>query len=326
MKKYLIVIILFVFGCIVLFEKFQEQDHRFLSLELFGKKSELKILRPGELEKGDIVKGEFTASYNNIGQVTVRFNNNYHDSEDILVFRLREKGEKDWYYQAKYKTDQFLAHRLFPFGFPAISNSAGKIYEFELESLNGIQGRGISIDIKKPIFTVKTMFTKDELVSNKKSLFFFIVQKIFNLTLYIPLFLYSYSLLLYYIFLHFLPIIKIKANSNVKKILKLMIIITITTIGAFIQEKVDDTTIAIVMSMYFLYSDKLKLESRVTIFLAAIQLSISLILLVFGISNQANNAAIWGYMLMCFAVIQQIAESLFHYSPKTSLEKFLSRD
>lgn len=318
MKRSFTIIILFIFGCIVLFGKFQEQDHRFLSLEQFGSEKELVPTRSGELIKGDIIKGTFVSKYDGIGQLAVRFNNNYHDSEDILTFRIKERGTDDWFYQAQYKTDQFLPHRLFPFGFPTISNSKGKVFDFELESLRGIQSRGISLDSQNPTFTVKAIYTKNNLLENKNALLYFIFHKLLNLIIYIPLFIYSFSPLLFFLVLNFIPFIK--------SIIYVTFITTITIGSSIYAPNVADTTILIVLFMYILVSNRYQYDSRVSLLISAILIFIATIFLAFGLSVQANSFAVWGYVFLWITAIQQIREELFHYHPKTTLEKFLSQD
>ena len=66
----------------------------------------------------------------------VKFNTFDQINLESLIFRIREKNSTDWYYQNKYKTDQINKEIFFPFGFPIIENSQGKVYEIEIESLH----------------------------------------------------------------------------------------------------------------------------------------------------------------------------------------------
>ena len=126
----LLPIFLCLIGVILLFNFLVEGEYGFTNLDVRGSQINTTTSLSGELLMGDIVKGSFHSLYDNLGIVSVRFYNQDRDSKDTLIFRLKEEGNQDWYYQAEYKTDQFLPHKLFPFGFPIINNSTNKNYLF----------------------------------------------------------------------------------------------------------------------------------------------------------------------------------------------------
>ena len=140
---------------------------------------ELTALKRGEILAGEKVTGRFAASENNLGILSVRFLNRFRDSNtDVFSFRLKQEGASDWYYQNTYLVDQFRSNDLFPFGFPKISNSAGKTYYFEIESLYGREGNAGELSLLPPVFVTKYKFSKADLLQNKKELLIFMVKKI----------------------------------------------------------------------------------------------------------------------------------------------------
>ena len=50
-----------------------------------------------------------------------------------IVFRLKEKGAGEWFYESPYFFEQATPSHLFPFGFPIIEDSEGKTYLVEIE-------------------------------------------------------------------------------------------------------------------------------------------------------------------------------------------------
>ncbi len=80
---------------------------------------------------------QFISKANNLGQVAVRFNTFRKVNDDKLRFTLIEVGKTAPYYSAIYKTDQFQNGKLFPFGFPTISDSKNKKYEINISSTKG---------------------------------------------------------------------------------------------------------------------------------------------------------------------------------------------
>src|SRR5258708_18011115 len=101
-----------------------------------------------KLLAGSTIAGEFIGQDTNLGIVAIRFRTfirvPYRD-EDMLVFRLKEKGAKKWYYENTYKSGLIYELPLFPFGFPKIADSKGKTYLFEITSLYGNQTNAVAI-------------------------------------------------------------------------------------------------------------------------------------------------------------------------------------
>jgi hypothetical protein len=165
-----------------LFSYLKDQEFGVLNLDVRGNHKQIVATQSAEMIKGDKVWGNFRSKYKNLGILSVRFYNQDRDSDDTLIFRLKEEGQSRWLYQAKYETDQFLPHKHFPFGFPLIKESDAKTFVFELESLRGATGSGIIVDTESyPIFVAKSSFTKADLLSNKSNLLYFLSNKLLNI-------------------------------------------------------------------------------------------------------------------------------------------------
>ncbi len=131
-----------------------------------------------ELLKGKKIEADFKAEYNNLGIVALKFNTYYRINDDYLQFSIKEKGKIDWYYSNKYKVDQFQNLKYFPFGFPEIKDSRGKIYEIKVESLNGKEGNSVQVVTKRTSFVSKYNFSKKYLLENKTEIPVFLLSKI----------------------------------------------------------------------------------------------------------------------------------------------------
>ena len=105
-----------------------------------------------ELFKGDKLSAKFKSDYNNLGIISVLFNTHGRINDDYLLFSIKEVGSDKWYYSNKYKVDQFQDYQYFPFGFPELSNSKGKTYQIEIESLNGTEGNSVQVVVKNKSF------------------------------------------------------------------------------------------------------------------------------------------------------------------------------
>ncbi len=131
-----------------------------------------------EFTQGRKISGEFSPKENYLGQVLIRFYNYNRINTDSLTFRIKEKGASSWYYENSYKTDQFLPDNLFTFGFPIIPNSKGKIYDFEVVSLNGTPEESVSLSRVSPLAALSFQYPKTLLVKNPKLAVGFLESKI----------------------------------------------------------------------------------------------------------------------------------------------------
>lgn len=121
-----------------------------------------KAAKEVPLVQNTIISEEFRADSNNLGTVGIKlsvqekilgFNEEGEIMEIIppkeeeqeeaveealilspaeIVFRLKEKGAENWFYENTYYFDQAAPSHLYPFGFPIIEESEGKTYLIEL--------------------------------------------------------------------------------------------------------------------------------------------------------------------------------------------------
>jgi len=149
-----------------------------------------------------------------LGIVAVRFNTYFRINSDSVKFRIKEQGSSKWYYENVYKVDQFQPNDYFTFGLPIISNSKGKTYDFEIESVKGVKYDAVAISKIQPIFITKYQYPKTLLLSNPKIFLVFIFQKalyfltspqliLSTLIFALPLFVYLFWVLLLYRYLPF---------------------------------------------------------------------------------------------------------------------------
>ena len=125
-----------------------------------------KNIEHDEFLEGEKLQGEFIATNDFLGQVSVRFYNFQRINPDSVIFRIKEKGSDRWFYENTYKTNQFQPNQLFPFGFPLINDSKGKTYIFEVESLDGLPEHSIGLSRVKPLGAVLYQYPKSYLLSS----------------------------------------------------------------------------------------------------------------------------------------------------------------
>jgi hypothetical protein len=100
---------------------------------------------PEPIIPGKSQKGIFTATENNLAIVRLRIQTYNRINNSHIIFRLREVGQKDWSVTNTYALDRFSDGLLYPFGFAPIDDSSGKVFEFELLSVDGSMDNAIGI-------------------------------------------------------------------------------------------------------------------------------------------------------------------------------------
>ena len=93
---------------------------------------------------------------------------------------MKEKGNPDWSVVNTYTIDRFVSGLLYPFGFPPIPNSKGKTYDFEIVSIDGTNDNAIGFISGYHDVATQYVFSKSELIGNKKLLVEFVKEKIIN--------------------------------------------------------------------------------------------------------------------------------------------------
>lgn len=274
-------------------------------------------LKHGELLGKQKITAGFKAKENNLGIISVRFTNFDRISSDRVIFRLKEEGKPGWYYQNTYKVNQFQNNKYFTFGFPLITDSAGKRYYFEIESTQGKPWNAIGISEKQPIFIVQYQFTKQQLFRDKIQLIEFIPKKI----------LYSFSDINYAIssFVYFLPFIfylfwyfyfqeytsafKKKYSLNVKsnQILFIIYFFSVLLTIIFMQEK-NTSAYMVLIGLWVFLVRVYKLESSISYLFAIFFLFFCPFLIYFNFLTIAEAAANWAYFLLVVGTIQSFWE------------------
>ncbi len=296
-------ILLFLFGASRLFTYLQATEFGALNLDVKGNSDQVVATRSGDLLKGDKVWGNFHSEFTNLGIVSMRFYNQDRDSKDTLIFRLKEKGQDQWYYEAKYETDQFLPHKLFSFGFPLIKNSDKKDYEFQLESLRGATGSGILIDNLPPLFVAKSSYTKAELMNNHKLLFYFIRNKFFNifgdLDLTINIFIGFLPLLIFLVFI-------LSAGASYQYLTIFAFVFILFDIFLFNGQY--DQFFVSFLFLWALISYRFHFESRIATAFSFGFLILTSTMTLFGQNQIAENTAVWAYLFLSIAIFQNLYE------------------
>lgn len=148
------------------------------------------------IENGEELTGKFTAAEDNLGIISLQFNSE-PPIKDTLQFSLFDESGVQISYN-EYDISGFYDLHEFPFGFDIIEKSKGNNYKFKIVFIAQNKVIQNTLKIVEPDLITKYKFDKSDILSDQKSLFYFISKKI------------SYTFLMHdqvkYYTLYFLPL------------------------------------------------------------------------------------------------------------------------
>ena len=151
-----------------------------ISFTVLSKLHKLNIFKPSTTEdmlSSKVISGEFNAFENNLGMIAIRFNTHNRSAKNIITFRIKEKGNNNWYFETRINTDQIVDQEIFPFGFPIITNSKNRLYQFQIMILQKGKNNSIALSRNQPVFISRYQFDKNILKKNPLSLAYFSLRK-----------------------------------------------------------------------------------------------------------------------------------------------------
>ncbi|HVT00651.1 MAG TPA: hypothetical protein VHE53_00270 [Patescibacteria group bacterium] len=280
---------------------------------------DIKSYPSGLLLKDKSIIGEFKANDNNLGIINLGFKNFIErgsGGEDVLLFRIKEKGQKDWKYINTYRSGSLDRQLEYPFGFPSIPDSKDKTYVFEIKSLYGTPNNSINLTDGKPTLSTAYQFSKGEILGSKKILVGFLYKKIETSFTNIDFLLRSLIFLAplaVYVFVYFLSKLKNKSSRSLS--IGMAIILIVLDILLLKEYYVG---ILIVLSILWIINiHKFKIESSVTFLTTGIMIMVWVILTMFGMLDYQGKLNVWIFTLFIVGAAQLIFEE--KYSPKSEV-------
>jgi hypothetical protein len=285
--------------------------------------------------QGKTFKGEFRAQDNNLGIVSIRFQTYIrppYSLEDQYLFKIKEKNAKDWYYQNIYRSGLIYDMPFFPFGFPQVTDSKGKTYDFEISSLNGNPANAIAISTRYPILQSKYKYSGHELLENRNKLVKFLIVKFTNAfqtpDVIFSSFIYLLPFLFYPIWMVFLrrllspftsrfkKIIKRLENTHVGFLLKLFekifihnldnVLIFVVLVDILIIQLNNDIAYLIIIALWIATLKVYKKGSNKSFVVGLVLIALCPLFLAFRSEPTAEQSGAWAFMFLVAGVIQLI--------------------
>jgi hypothetical protein len=298
---------------------------------------EYRLLPKGNLLfKGTKVIGEFVSQEDNLGIVTIHVGRSLVAQPDeplYLRFHIKEKSQENWYYENVYNVGSLREDESIVFGFPKISSSKGKTYEFELLSLNGDKTNAIAIINGHDSFVTRYIYSRKE-ISGKNLYIAMPYKKIISVFMY-PQVLLSTSIfilpLVYYILFMLLytsrhiafflsqfsgktlkgiGVSSKNTNFLLQNYLKRSFLgsftITLIIADVFLLQSIYYGIALGLLGFWIIAIVKDKISLKISLSLALLFLLLSELDILFGNIAQENKTAMWAYFFLAIAVVQII--------------------
>lgn len=303
--KYLVIpLILFALWPILSFIFVPRQSLTTLSQKISIDKSHLPIKKFAETYQ---IKSEFKASYDNLGIVSIHQSiiTDHLESTDKLLFRIKEKGQKNWYYENIYKEGFFNGQSYFPFGFPPIKNSKGEFYQFELISLSSVDEKDVSKS--NPEYIAYYKYNPREILSSHELRIAILSNVIGNLT--DPKFMAFSSLFLLPIFLYLLYLLRprvlyVEDREFPRDLIFFgVIMLGITYDIIFIRTLIYGLLFGELLFLIIYYA-KNRIPSQISILICFSFFLLSELFITFSQKARIDKASMWVYIFLCISLIQ----------------------
>lgn len=313
-KKVVIPVILLIFWLVfsLLFNSYVNV----LTLTQNYPRSNLTQAPQGLLVKDESIVGELTADENNLGILAIRFAPHrelQYDQQDSLMFKIKEKNAQTWLYQRIYGAGGIYELPFYPFGFPKIADSKGKTYIFAITSLKGNNKNALSLSNNEPTLVSKYVYTKSELMANKKNLISYgykkVVSSFTDFAFLRASVIYALPLIFYLLW------IIIFEKVWIDRYIFFWIFPFLILLGIAINIDLSSSFFLAISIFWALTIRAYQLESSISFLFALIILLFSLIAFQFGYQDIGARLSNWIYIFLVIGTVQLLGE-LKHPSEK----------
>lgn len=285
-----------------------------------------------KLYKNEAYQGEFIAKDNNLGIIILSVDN-YKKAksgdEEILVFRFREKGKKNWDYKMEYSSNLFDSQSSFPFGIPLAVDSKNKHYEFELSSLRGESNNPLRFK-SSMTFITGYQYSKSEILKGGSTTLRFVLNKfigfitdpelLFKSLIYlVPLIFY----LIIYLFFKKFPV-KIKEIAIPFKIKYIKIFILFVLLKIILPKDTNLDGFFIALFVWIFLVSNFKLKSKVSFFFSLFLIIFWVMIIPFGFQGTQKivNELVYAFFAFgCLQLLYEQVKSIKKYDEKKKIKQ-----
>lgn len=279
-----------------------------------------------KLTKGMQIVGEFKSEEDYLGLILLKFENYTKPefiNEDIIRFRIKEIGQKEWYHLSYHRSGAFEGQRYFPFGFQPIADSKNKKYIFEIESTRGDKTNSINPDSFGQFFLSGHQIPKQKIISSKENAVSFLIKKasfsIVNLDFVLSSLIFSTPLSIYLLLLIFKKKYKVIINGIP------WITLSIILFDILVLQHIYLGIIAVLAILWIFSIAALRIEGRISVIVSLVFVIFWLFLYSTSLLTHAyDKLNTWSYLFLVIGVIQLLLEEKYKFK-NIKVTDFLKR-
>lgn len=295
-----------------------------------------------EQQNNTIFKFKITAQENNLGIITTKLHSKKRITNKKVTFLIKDTQNNNILSTSHYNSDYFDYEEYFPFGFPAISDSKNKTYEFQLIVSDKQLLNDLILVQDEPIIT-KYVFTSDLVTQDYETFINFVFKKfhlyisfipniIKALFYFIPFFVYVFFVLNLFLYIEstvlkiatFLPkklqkkafLYYERYKSNRTRYIGISSVPIWILLHAIMIPGYNGFLYIVMLGYLIFIIKKLKLSTHIFFYYEFVLLFFIIVTLFFNLQSQAEIFAIWIYTLFWF-----IAISFIHNTSYKVLQK-----
>lgn len=268
-----------------------------------------------DLDSQPIISGEFKAKFQNLNKVSLRLYIPNEFKRGTIIFRLKKVGQDHWYFENNYYVESVAKNDKATFSFPAIADSRGSNYRFEVEYIGDYASGRIVIKSGDYAYTSSYDFFRNSQL-NQKLVYVFFTSKVSEVSKIPGIFIYflmAFTPFFVYLF------------SATKKIPGFLTILTCVFIISDVITTHLDIDIATVMValMWILMIIEGRLDYEIPAIISLIPLILLASLDFLGSSAKSSEAASWTYIFLSITVLGFIQSSLNQKARTIGLNQLL---
>ncbi|MFA6550626.1 MAG: hypothetical protein WCT36_04725 [Candidatus Gracilibacteria bacterium] len=249
------------------------------------------------LSQGVTVSAEFRATESQLGIISFRFQKPDSQTASSVVFRIKEKGRSAWYYEHEYTANQLHENNWYPFGFPILEQSRGKVYQMEIEG-SSVSKEDAVLLLANRGFLVQHQVPNERLFAPIHRVFLLFQNNVIS-TVKAEIFLYvGFIVGLFY----FTFILK-KISVYAKTIFMIEIFLFVMFLQPNLYQSVQISTLCfIIITIYSLVFQKVLNGTRMLI-ISALVFTVMSVYYVFGEIAIAERLAEWVYSIIILSLL-----------------------
>lgn len=269
-----------------------------------------KMLHTKQLKDGSaVITMQVDAIENGLGIIKVPFKIKGVLPSTPLIFKVRELGTENWYHVDAINLNHLTHLPFYPFGFPPINNSKGRIYVIEVTITKAMGSEQYAVATQEKNVQTVYQFKKSIITDDVKSLFIFVFKKYY-------LFIIQNYIKLIAPIITFFPIVFVliqnKTATGHGQSFRTSVFLFLFTLSlawaTLLIYPMNDFVFSILVILWLIYSIGNNVPVVNNLIVSLVVLVVSLLFLFMRDSQLVENLSVLVYMFYAISLIQMMIQ------------------